>query len=588
MSALLILTFLLVQTALAPLVFVPGVIGRMARAAAPWAAVPVFAVALVGSDSAPVRVWWLLIDSQFELDPVGRVFVLVAAAVWSAAGVFARGYIAPERRNGFHFFFLLTMAANLGLPITADAISFYVGFAVMTFAGYGLIVFARDDQARRAGRVYLVFAVVGEIFLLVGLLLAVNAAGSTVLTAIPRAVGVSPNAAAITICLLVGAGIKAGVVPLHVWLPLAHPVAPTPASAVLSGAMIKAGLLAWLRFLPLGYADLPGLGILGIACGTFAAVFGVVIGLLQRDLKTILAYSSISQMGVMNAAVGLGLLAPAVAPAVIAGVTVYAAQHGLSKGALFLGVGVVERRPAGTRVPAWMMVGMVLPAIALAGAPFTGGGVAKGEMKAFGYVVGPSWQPWVDWFLPLSSFATTLLMTWFVLRLRREPGGGVGGAPGLWLAIPWAALVAAAMTAVWFDPVASMVSGTPEPQPIDPAELAADALPILAGLAVAAVSVWAWRRWAGGSRLPTVEPGDVLVPLERAAARIPWRSLPRGWGFQPALSARLAEAWHRLYALSDPRDRLLRAELRLTSWPSAVMLFLAVTAVVLLLLAGRA
>ena len=94
-----------------------------------------------------------------------------------------------------------------------------------------------------------------------------------------------------------GFGIKAGALALHFWLPLAHPAAPVPASAVLSGAMIKAGLLGWLRFLPLGYAALPaaGLGLVGV--GLAAALIGAAAGALQRNPKTVLAWSSVARWG---------------------------------------------------------------------------------------------------------------------------------------------------------------------------------------------------------------------------------------------------------------------------------------------------
>ena len=124
--------------------------------------------------------------------------------------------------------------------------------------------------------------ILGEILLFTALALIFRSTGSLSLNAITS----MPSNHLVILLVLVGFGIKAGALPLHVWLPLAHPAAPTPASAVLSGAMIKAGLLGWLRFLPLGQ---PGTAVWGSPCifaGMLAAFFGVIVGLNQKNPKT--------------------------------------------------------------------------------------------------------------------------------------------------------------------------------------------------------------------------------------------------------------------------------------------------------------
>jgi hydrogenase-4 component B len=105
--------------------------------------------------------------------------------------------------------------------------------------------------------------------------------------------------------LLLGLGVKAGMVPLHIWLPLAHPAAPVAASAVLSGTMIKTALLGWMRFLPVGAVALPEWGGLLAGAGTLTLLFALPIGLTQSDPKVVLAYSSISKMGLMMLVLGL-------------------------------------------------------------------------------------------------------------------------------------------------------------------------------------------------------------------------------------------------------------------------------------------
>ena len=196
--------------------------------------------------------------------------------------------------------------------------------------------------------------VIGEIALFAAMVLATTATGSTEFDTVRQGLAQADSRDLIILLALIGFGIKVGVLGLHVWLPLAHPVAPTPASAVLSGAMIKAGLLGWLRLLPLGEAALFLWGEAFMILGIAAAFYGVLVGLTQRDPKTLLAYSSISQMGIMTMAVGLGLTAPEAYPAILflayplafgAGATAWSAMaylvfsHALAKAAMFLAAG---------------------------------------------------------------------------------------------------------------------------------------------------------------------------------------------------------------------------------------------------------
>jgi formate hydrogenlyase subunit 3/multisubunit Na+/H+ antiporter MnhD subunit len=152
--------------------------------------------------------------------------------------------------------------------------------------------------------------VLGEICLLLGfaLLHAAAPGDSLAIRDVVAALPAAPARAWIVTLLILGFGLKAGLVPLHVWLPLAHPAAPMPASAVLSGAIVKAGIIGLIRFLPFG-ESLPGWGEVLAAMGLFTAFYGVAIGITQANPKTVLAYSSVSQMGVTVAVLGLALAA---------------------------------------------------------------------------------------------------------------------------------------------------------------------------------------------------------------------------------------------------------------------------------------
>lgn len=553
--------------ALAVLWALPG--GRRALAAgAPWAAAPALLLALhPGAAGATLEVFDVFTGLRLALDETGRAFLLFTALLWLVGGAFARSYHAGDPgRDRFFGFWALTMAGNLGLVAAGDVLTFYVFFALMTFAAYGLVVHRRDGEAMRAGGIYIVMAVAGELLVLVALFTLGWAAGGVPLFGSEvegawialEGRGTAPWIAGVA---LAGFAVKVGLAPLHLWLPLAHPVAPTAASALLSGAMIKAGLLAWLRFLPAETA-LPDAGAALLVVGVFTAFYGVVVGLAQDDPKTVLAYSSVSQMGYMAVGTGLLLLSPEGAPLVLLAVILYAVHHGLAKGALFLAVGVVDRavpgaqpdvgagEDGGARTPAgrpWragrprrtaVLLGAALPALALAGAPFSSGARAKTALKDALQALGGGWYPDLDLLLLVAAGGTTLLMARFLVLLHgRMAGDGKAekanprtaeGSAGLWAS--WVILVAAASAGHYA--LAFLLPG--------PAGIglpgAAEQVPEATGpLVLAALLAWVlWRRpeilgRIRGIRIPS---GDLVVPLERAARRM--GTLPARVVFQGA------------------------------------------------------
>lgn len=485
----------------------------------PLAALPALAVALFSPPGA-VDLPWLFLGARFGLDDGSRIFLLFTAALWLAGGLHAAGYLHDDpRRDSFWLFWLGAMAGNFGLVLALDAASFYVFFALMSFASYGLVVHARTPEAVEAGRVYLALVVVGELALFAAIALAWYAAGSLRFDAIVAALAESPQRDAVIAFTLVGFGIKVGALPLHVWLPLAHPVAPTPASAVLSGAMIKAGLLGWLRLLPLGGVTAPAWGETLIALGLTAAFAAALAGATQRQVKAALAYSSISQMGFVTVAVGVALTVPAAAPAAITAATLYAFHHALAKGALFLGVSL-----AGVATPwartVWML-GVALPALGLAGAPLTSGYAAKAALKA----ALPAGFDGLAVALTLAAAGTSLVMLRTGWLLRGNAGGGVHGPNGaMWAG--WGLLVALSLLG-W--PAVGRVADL---WPTTAGVWFSAIWPLLLGAALA-VLVAAWRRRAAGGRDLAVPPGDLLAPLlalARGRRRVPMPTAYAGHG----------------------------------------------------------
>lgn len=488
-----------VPLAIAVAVLVPAT-RRAAEVLAPWAAAPALAIALWPTSMMLEAPQWL-VGLRFGLDDTGRTFLLFTSALWLVASWAARAYHADDaRRHALWVFWLMALAGNLWLIVALDAAGFYTGFAMMTFAGYGLVVHTRSDEAQHAGRVYLVLAVLGEAALLAGLLLRVGALGNAALPLPPFASGYDTWAVAL---LFVGFGVKAGTAGLHMWLPLAHPVAPTPASAVLSGAMIKAGVLGWLRFLPLGGEPWPFLGAFVIVLGLAGAFGAAVVGLTQRAPKTLLAYSSISQMGFITIGVGAALLHPPAWPALTTAIALYTLHHGLAKGALFLGVAAF---PAQGPARYWAFAALTLPALALAGMPWTSGALAKHALKSALYDLPEPWPAALGALLPAAAVGTTLLMARFLIALASEGSSAKRGMVPAWLTS-----IALSATVAW--------QVAPSAQAGD---ILAAVLPAAIGATIAVVV--AWLRPFAPERTPFIAAGDLLFWLAPPARQV-WRGL---------------------------------------------------------------
>lgn len=477
---------------------------------APLAAVPALVLALTGPVGAKASLPWLVQHTVLELDAVGRVFLGFTSVLWLVSGWYARGYLAKDTQlPRFFWFFLLAMAANFTLILAGDIPTFYAAFALMGLASAGLVFHRGDAEAARAGRVYLALAMLGEILVLTGLVFLVVAGGTTQIAELHRGVVSRPA----LVLLLAGFGIKAGALTLHLWLPLAHPAAPVPASAVLSGAMIKAGLLGWMRFLPLGEAPLWGCGVTLLGAGLGAAFLGTLVGVVQHNPKTVLAYSSISQMGIIMTGLGIGAIRPEAWAGMEAAVLIYATHHALAKGALFLGVGPAHAaHTRRQRVVAG--AGLLLAALALAGAPFTSGALAKTALKANVGFLPEGWAMALGILLPLAAAGTTLKMARFLWLVWPRAGHATPeAAQGLWW--PWLALVAATAAGVWLLPGSLEVL----PRKLSPEKLWDALWPLLLGGGLAGLGAWL-RRWFSRDLTRWLPAGDVGVLLERLAGRL--------------------------------------------------------------------
>jgi hydrogenase-4 component B len=324
------------------------------------ATMAVSAIALIGSlrwllgDTAsaaqltlPIGLPWL--GAHFRVDALASFFLIVVNLGGAAASLYGLGYghhdPAPERVLPFFPAFL----AGMNLVVMADdAFSFLLCWEFMSLASWALVMaHHRETGNARAGYVYLVMASFGTLALLLAFGLLAGPAGDYGFAAI-RAASHTPNAAALVLILmLLGAGSKAGLVPLHVWLPLAHPAAPSHVSALMSGVMTKVAIYGFIRvvFDLLGPQAWPASAVV-LFLGGITAAMGILYAMMEKDLKRLLAYSTIENIGIIFVGLGLALAFRANGLKLLAALAFTAAllhvlNHSFFKSLLFFGAGAV-------------------------------------------------------------------------------------------------------------------------------------------------------------------------------------------------------------------------------------------------------
>ena len=289
---------------------------------------------------------------RWKVDYVSAVFAVVVTLVWFLATAFAREYMAHEHhQTRFFAFWTFTLGGTVGVFVAGDLFSLFLFFEAMTFAAYVLVIHEQDPESMRAGNVYLYLSVAGGLALLGVIFLLQFVVGATGFEPALHLIveqGISPWL--IIVMLIGGFGVKAGMIPLHIWLPKAHPVAPAPASAVLSAIMIKTGAYGFLRLLfvvlsvPDGHALFSfqqNFGYIFVWIGAITMFIGAIMGILNDSMKRVLAYSSISQMGYILFALGSGVLLGSRGAFGFAGAWMHMINHAFFKSFLFLLAGAV-------------------------------------------------------------------------------------------------------------------------------------------------------------------------------------------------------------------------------------------------------
>ncbi|MFH2099876.1 MAG: proton-conducting transporter membrane subunit, partial [Pseudomonadota bacterium] len=281
------------------------------------------------------------------MDALSALFVLLISLVGALGAIYGRGYLGHDPEKGrvamSWCWYNLLVASMLLVAVARDGFLFLVAWEVMSLSSFFLVMFDHQkDEVVRAGWIYLVATHIGTAFLLVMFLLLGHDGGLD----FARLSASGPVASVVFCAALIGFGTKAGFVPLHVWLPEAHPAAPSHVSALMSGVMIKTGIYGILRVLIFLGEPVSWWGWALVVIGVVSGVTGVLFALAQHDLKRLLAYHSVENIGIIALGLGIGLLGvtagnPLMATLGFCGGLMHVINHGLFKSLLFLGAGSV-------------------------------------------------------------------------------------------------------------------------------------------------------------------------------------------------------------------------------------------------------
>jgi multicomponent Na+:H+ antiporter subunit D len=386
-------------------------------------------------------------DLAFGADALGLFLALIATFLWTLASIYALEYIT-EKKTIFNVFLLLSLYGMLGVTLTANLFSLLIFFEVFSVASAVLVIHEGTPEAQRAGFQYLFISIVGSAAIILAAAAIYIQTDSLELLGkgIPGLQG-DPLAPFFFWLLMLGFGVKAGMFPVHIWLPEAHPIAPSPASALLSGVMIKAGAYGAIRVVygifgvSLVGTDMMAKTLLVLAVITM--LLGSVMAISQTELKRMLAYSSVAQIGYIM--LGISLLSPSG----LAGGVLHIFNHALMKGALFMAAGIIIHQTGlrnlkdlagiGKRLPL-TMTAFTLAALSMIGVPpfvgfFSKWFLALGALQAkdAGFIT--QWSAYgivgvlvLSGLLNIVYYAPILIQGWFG-KLEGAPAAAHGHGP---------------------------------------------------------------------------------------------------------------------------------------------------------------
>ena len=371
---------------------------------------------------------------SFAMDGFRGIYGVVAAFMWMMTIVFSREYFGHYRnRNRYYLFQLVTLGATIGVFLSADLYTTFIFFEIMSFTSYVWVAQDERKESLRAAQTYLAVAVIGGMVLLMGLFLLYTSVGTLEIGALFEACRNFPDKRMLYIaggCMLFGFGAKAGAFPLHIWLPKAHPVAPAPASALLSGILTKAGVYGILIISCYMFYGDEKWGSLILALGVVTMFGGAVLAVFSVDLKRTLACSSMSQIGFILVGTGMQCLLGAENGLAVHGTFLHMMNHSLIKLVLFMAAGVVfmnihqldlnEIRGFGRGKP-FLNAAFLMGALGIGGIPLWNGYISKTLLHES--IVEYSGTPvfvFVEWMFLISGGLTVAYMLKLYISLFWE------------------------------------------------------------------------------------------------------------------------------------------------------------------------
>ncbi len=336
------------------------------------------------------------------IDPLSAIFMIPLLILAAASSLYGTRYFGSHPAGRSHWFYFSLLVSGMVMVLLArNAVLFILAWEIMSLSSFFLVINdKKNPDAIRAGWTYFVTAHVGTAFLLVLFLQLSASAGSFDFHAWTGIHFSAARADAVFILALIAFGLKAGFIPFHVWLPLAHPAAPSHVSALMSGIMIKMGIYGLMRLLTFIAPFHSWWGMLLIALGAISGILGVLFALGQHDIKRLLAYHSVENIGIILLGIGIGMTGVAFGSSTIAlfgfaGGLLHVVNHALFKGLLFLGAGAVIRQTGSGEIDRLGGLLKKMPrtgslffvgAIAICGLPFFNGFISE----LFIYVAGIS------------------------------------------------------------------------------------------------------------------------------------------------------------------------------------------------------
>ncbi|MFI5394359.1 MAG: proton-conducting transporter membrane subunit [Candidatus Binatia bacterium] len=492
--------------------------------------------ALLGAPSSSVRLAWQIPGGSFfiQLDALSALFLLPILGLSALAAVYGSEYLLVYREKkwlGPPWFFYNILVASMVLVVVArNGMLFLMAWEVMALASFFLVTFEDEtDDVREAGWTYLVATHLGTAFLLAFFLLLGRGSGSL---DFDRLAAAPAEASLLFLLAVVGFGTKAGFMPFHVWLPEAHPAAPSHVSAVMSGVMLKTGIYGLVRMLSVLGPPPAWWGWLLCGVGVTSGMFGVLFALAQHDLKRLLAYHSVENIGIIALGLGVGVLgvstgSPTLTVLGFGGGLLHVVNHAVFKGLLFLGAGAVAHA-TGTReidhlggllkrMP-WTGATFLIGAVAISGLPPLNGFVSElliylGAFWGVTFAGGATAVPALGVITGLALIgglaAACFTKAFGIVFLgeARSDHARHAHEPGAAMRLPMVVLAAACVLigcfAPWIVAALAPVIGTATGLPVETvrANLAPAMRPLLfvvlgtLGLAVVTALIAGWRRW---------------------------------------------------------------------------------------------